>query len=202
MTAPSSPGEGWEWGWEWDGDGTGIEMGTEIGMGMRWGQGWKLDGDGNRDHMGMGTGMDTRGHRAHRFVGTKCRGWAAKCGHLRCFVACVPTPPSLRDRCGVAPPRQPVSSARSELILSNIHVSANGEWECAVSTSQGNVSKKVEIVVLETSASYCPAERVTNNRGDFRWGPRWRRCRGRGGHTWPVPHGQRAVRAGASPRRR
>lgn len=60
---------------------------------------------------------------------------------------------------------------RSELILSNIHVSANGEWECAVSTSQGNVSKKVEIVVLETSASYCPAERVTNNRGDFRWGP-------------------------------
>lgn len=58
--------------------------------------------------------------------------------------------------------------ARSELILSNIHVSANGEWECSVSTSQGNVSKKVEIVVLETSASYCPAERVTNNRGDFR----------------------------------
>ncbi|NWV35677.1 AGRA2 protein, partial [Grantiella picta] len=57
----------------------------------------------------------------------------------------------------------------SELILSNIHVSANGEWECAVSTSHGNVSKKVEIVVLETSASYCPAERVTNNRGDFRW---------------------------------
>ncbi|NWI83563.1 AGRA2 protein, partial [Dryoscopus gambensis] len=68
----------------------------------------------------------------------------------------------------------------SELILSNIHVSANGEWECSVSTSQGNVSKKVEIVVLETSASYCPAERVTNNRGDFRWGRRWRRCRGRG----------------------
>ncbi|XP_071585128.1 adhesion G protein-coupled receptor A2 [Heliangelus exortis] len=57
----------------------------------------------------------------------------------------------------------------SELILSNIHLSATGEWECSVSTSQGNVSKKVEIVVLETSASYCPAERVTNNRGDFRW---------------------------------
>ncbi|NXK66168.1 AGRA2 protein, partial [Sylvietta virens] len=81
----------------------------------------------------------------------------------------------------------------SELILSNIHVSANGEWECAVSTSQGNVSKKVEIVVLETSASYCPAERVTNNRGDFRWARRWRRCRGGGGgHTWPVSHGERA----------
>lgn len=101
--------------------------------------------------------------------------------------------PSLGDHCGVAPPCQPLSCARSELILSNIHVSANGEWECAVSTSQGNVSKKVEIVVLETSASYCPAERVTNNRGDFRWGARWRGW----GHAWPVPHGERAVRAGA-----
>uniref|UniRef100_A0A8B9DEY1 Adhesion G protein-coupled receptor A2 n=1 Tax=Anser cygnoides TaxID=8845 RepID=A0A8B9DEY1_ANSCY len=70
----------------------------------------------------------------------------------------------------------------SELILSNIHVSANGEWECAVSTSQGNVSKKVEIVVLETSASYCPAERVTNNRGDFSLlvPPVCGACRGRG----------------------
>ncbi|XP_066495904.1 adhesion G protein-coupled receptor A2 isoform X2 [Tiliqua scincoides] len=57
----------------------------------------------------------------------------------------------------------------SELILSNIHISASGEWECTISTAQGNISKKVEIVVLETSASYCPAERVTNNRGDFRW---------------------------------
>nr|XP_003226777.1 PREDICTED: adhesion G protein-coupled receptor A2 [Anolis carolinensis] len=57
----------------------------------------------------------------------------------------------------------------SELILSNIHVSASGEWECIILTAQGNVSKKVEIVVLETSASYCPPERVANNRGDFRW---------------------------------
>lgn len=39
-----------------------------------------------------------------------------------------------------------------------------------MSTVQGNASKKVEIVVLETSASYCPAERVANNRGDFRFG--------------------------------
>lgn len=57
---------------------------------------------------------------------------------------------------------------RSELTLSHIGVWASGEWECSVSTVQGNTSKKVEIVVLETSASYCPAERVTNNRGDFR----------------------------------
>ncbi|KAM4747673.1 adhesion G protein-coupled receptor A2 [Rhinophrynus dorsalis] len=57
----------------------------------------------------------------------------------------------------------------SELLLSNILLSANGEWECSVSTAHGNISKKVELVVLETSASYCPAERVSNNRGDFRW---------------------------------
>uniref|UniRef100_A0AAA9SWD2 Adhesion G protein-coupled receptor A2 n=2 Tax=Bos TaxID=9903 RepID=A0AAA9SWD2_BOVIN len=57
----------------------------------------------------------------------------------------------------------------SELTLSHIGVWASGEWECSVSTVQGNASKKVEIVVLETSASYCPAERVANNRGDFRW---------------------------------
>ncbi|KAG8440851.1 hypothetical protein GDO86_006548, partial [Hymenochirus boettgeri] len=57
----------------------------------------------------------------------------------------------------------------SELLLSNILLSANGEWECTVSTEQGNVSKKVELVVLETSASYCPVEKVSNNRGDFRW---------------------------------
>uniref|UniRef100_G1RNH4 Adhesion G protein-coupled receptor A2 n=1 Tax=Nomascus leucogenys TaxID=61853 RepID=G1RNH4_NOMLE len=57
----------------------------------------------------------------------------------------------------------------SELTLSHIGVWASGEWECTVSMAQGNASKKVEIVVLETSASYCPAERVANNRGDFRW---------------------------------
>ncbi|XP_004383454.1 adhesion G protein-coupled receptor A2 [Trichechus manatus latirostris] len=57
----------------------------------------------------------------------------------------------------------------SELTLSHIGLWASGEWECSVSTVQGNASKKVEIVVLETSASYCPAERVANNRGDFRW---------------------------------
>ncbi|XP_064128887.1 adhesion G protein-coupled receptor A2 isoform X4 [Loxodonta africana] len=56
-----------------------------------------------------------------------------------------------------------------ELTLSHIGLWASGEWECSVSTVQGNASKKVEIVVLETSASYCPAERVANNRGDFRW---------------------------------
>ncbi|KAG7480687.1 hypothetical protein MATL_G00058950 [Megalops atlanticus] len=57
----------------------------------------------------------------------------------------------------------------SELILSNVHVEASGEWECVVSTGRGNTSRSVEIVVLENSASFCPEERVTNNRGEFRW---------------------------------
>uniref|UniRef100_A0A8C1Y0B5 Adhesion G protein-coupled receptor A2 n=1 Tax=Cyprinus carpio TaxID=7962 RepID=A0A8C1Y0B5_CYPCA len=57
----------------------------------------------------------------------------------------------------------------SELILSNVHIEASGEWECVVSTGRGNASRSVEIVVLENSASFCPEQRVTNNRGEFRW---------------------------------
>ncbi|XP_041066357.1 adhesion G protein-coupled receptor A2-like [Carcharodon carcharias] len=57
----------------------------------------------------------------------------------------------------------------SELILSNIYLLASGEWECVITTSRGNASRKVDIVVIDTSATYCQAERVTNNRGDFRW---------------------------------
>ncbi|XP_051510132.1 adhesion G protein-coupled receptor A2-like isoform X1 [Myxocyprinus asiaticus] len=57
----------------------------------------------------------------------------------------------------------------SELILSNVHIEASGEWECVVSTGHGNASRSVEIVVLENSASFCPEQRVTNNRGEFRW---------------------------------
>lgn len=57
----------------------------------------------------------------------------------------------------------------SELILFNVHVEARGEWECVVSTGRGNMSRSVEIVVLENSASFCPEEKVVNNRGEFRW---------------------------------
>lgn len=56
----------------------------------------------------------------------------------------------------------------SELILSNVHIEASGEWECVVSTGRGNASRNVEIVVLENSASFCLEQRVTNNRGEFR----------------------------------
>ncbi|KAK2823973.1 hypothetical protein Q5P01_021148 [Channa striata] len=57
----------------------------------------------------------------------------------------------------------------SEVILSNIDVGIAGIWECLVTSSRGNTSQQMEIVVLETSATYCPADRVTNNKGDFRW---------------------------------
>uniref|UniRef100_A0A7N9AZ42 Adhesion G protein-coupled receptor A2 n=1 Tax=Mastacembelus armatus TaxID=205130 RepID=A0A7N9AZ42_9TELE len=57
----------------------------------------------------------------------------------------------------------------SELILFNIHVEASGVWECVVSTGRGNASRAVEIVVLENSASFCPEDKVVNNRGEFRW---------------------------------
>ncbi|XP_059215030.1 adhesion G protein-coupled receptor A3 [Centropristis striata] len=57
----------------------------------------------------------------------------------------------------------------SEVILSNIDVGIAGIWECLVISSRGNASQQMEIVVLETSAPYCPTDRVTNNKGDFRW---------------------------------
>ncbi|XP_067330251.1 adhesion G protein-coupled receptor A3 isoform X2 [Channa argus] len=57
----------------------------------------------------------------------------------------------------------------SEVILSNIDVGLAGIWECLVTSSRGNTSQQMEIVVLETLATYCPPERVNNNKGDFRW---------------------------------
>jgi len=47
-------------------------------------------------------------------------------------------------------------------------VEAKGEWECVVSTGRGNASRSVEILVLENSASFCPEDKVVNNRGEFR----------------------------------
>ncbi|MCJ8730422.1 hypothetical protein PDJAM_G00184200 [Pangasius djambal] len=57
----------------------------------------------------------------------------------------------------------------SELILSNVDADVSGNWQCHVTSSRGNSSNGMEIVVLETSALYCSAERVTGNKGDFRW---------------------------------
>lgn len=61
-----------------------------------------------------------------------------------------------------------VCVSSSEVILSNVDVGISGIWECVVSSSRGNASQRMEIVVLETSATYCPTERVSNNKGDFR----------------------------------
>ncbi|XP_016342789.1 adhesion G protein-coupled receptor A3-like [Sinocyclocheilus anshuiensis] len=57
----------------------------------------------------------------------------------------------------------------SELILSNIDAGVSGNWQCHVTSSRGNSSIGMEIVVLETTVLYCGAERVSSNKGDFRW---------------------------------
>ncbi|XP_056890175.1 adhesion G protein-coupled receptor A2 isoform X3 [Takifugu flavidus] len=57
----------------------------------------------------------------------------------------------------------------SELIIVNVQVEAKGVWECVVSTGRGNASSSVEIVVLENNASFCPEDKIVNNRGEFRW---------------------------------
>lgn len=71
-----------------------------------------------------------------------------------------------REECLTPLTRVCVSS--SEVILSNIDVGISGIWECVASSSRGNASQHMEIVVVETSATYCPTERVSNNKGDFR----------------------------------
>lgn len=61
-----------------------------------------------------------------------------------------------------------VCVSSSEVILSNVDVGISGIWECVASSSRGNASQRMEIVVLETSATYCQMDRVTTNKGDFR----------------------------------
>ncbi|XP_076831327.1 adhesion G protein-coupled receptor A1 isoform X2 [Brachyhypopomus gauderio] len=62
-----------------------------------------------------------------------------------------------------------IALTASELILSNVDAGVSGNWQCHVTSSRGNSSIGMEIVVLETSAVYCSAERVTSSKGDFRW---------------------------------
>ncbi|CAN2388539.1 G-protein coupled receptor activity [Pristimantis euphronides] len=57
----------------------------------------------------------------------------------------------------------------SALIISNIQAGSTGNWGCRVQSRRGNNTRTVDIVVLESSAQYCPMERVKNNKGDFRW---------------------------------
>ncbi|XP_041723699.2 adhesion G protein-coupled receptor A3 [Coregonus clupeaformis] len=64
---------------------------------------------------------------------------------------------------------QNCSLIASALTISNIQPGSTGNWECRVRTSRGNTTRTVHIVVLESSAKYCPPDRVSNNKGDFRW---------------------------------
>ncbi|XP_054609761.1 adhesion G protein-coupled receptor A3 [Dunckerocampus dactyliophorus] len=64
---------------------------------------------------------------------------------------------------------QNCSLIASALTISNIQPGFTGNWECQVRTSRGNTTRTVHIVVLESSAKYCAPERVSNNKGEFRW---------------------------------
>uniref|UniRef100_H3CB26 Adhesion G protein-coupled receptor A3 n=1 Tax=Tetraodon nigroviridis TaxID=99883 RepID=H3CB26_TETNG len=64
---------------------------------------------------------------------------------------------------------QNCSLIASVLTISNIHPGFTGNWECQIRTSRGNTTRTVNIVVLEALAKYCAPERVSNNRGEFRW---------------------------------
>ncbi|KAF7706427.1 adhesion G protein-coupled receptor A3-like isoform X2 [Silurus meridionalis] len=64
---------------------------------------------------------------------------------------------------------QNCSLIASALTISNIQPGFTGDWECRVRTSRGNNTRTVHIVVLESAAKYCAPERVSNNKGDYRW---------------------------------
>ncbi|XP_048092050.1 adhesion G protein-coupled receptor A3 [Alosa alosa] len=57
----------------------------------------------------------------------------------------------------------------SALTISNVQLASEGSWECRVRTSRGNNTRTVNIMVLDGSAQYCPPDRVSNNKGEFRW---------------------------------
>uniref|UniRef100_A0A8C2K0C0 Adhesion G protein-coupled receptor A3 n=1 Tax=Cyprinus carpio TaxID=7962 RepID=A0A8C2K0C0_CYPCA len=64
---------------------------------------------------------------------------------------------------------QNCSLIASALTIYNIQPGFTGNWECRVRTSRGNNTRTVHIVVLESSAKYCLPDRVSNNKGDYRW---------------------------------
>ncbi|XP_008434030.1 adhesion G protein-coupled receptor A3 [Poecilia reticulata] len=64
---------------------------------------------------------------------------------------------------------QNCSLIASALTISNIQPGFTGNWECRVRTSRGNTTRTVHIVVLQSSAKYCAPERISNNKGEFRW---------------------------------
>ncbi|XP_040887300.1 adhesion G protein-coupled receptor A3 [Toxotes jaculatrix] len=64
---------------------------------------------------------------------------------------------------------QNCSLIASALTISNIQPGFTGNWECRIRTSRGNTTRTVHIVVLESSAKYCAPERISNNKGEFRW---------------------------------
>lgn len=64
---------------------------------------------------------------------------------------------------------QNCSLIASALTISNIQPGFTGNWECRIRTSRGNTTRTVHIVVLQSSAQYCVPERVSNNKGEFRW---------------------------------
>ncbi|KAI1887819.1 hypothetical protein AGOR_G00194290 [Albula goreensis] len=57
----------------------------------------------------------------------------------------------------------------SSLIITNIQPASAGNWECRMRSCHRNGSIGIHVLVLESSAKYCPPDTVSNNKGDFRW---------------------------------
>lgn len=56
-----------------------------------------------------------------------------------------------------------------QLVLENLMEDDTGIWECKVTTPQGNVSSKINIIVIPNTAAYCSSVRSMTNKGVYKW---------------------------------
>ncbi|XP_052102623.1 adhesion G protein-coupled receptor A3-like [Mytilus californianus] len=55
------------------------------------------------------------------------------------------------------------------LVLEELSKNDSGIWQCRVTSPQGNVTNNISIVVMPTTARFCPSFTTTTNKGVYKW---------------------------------
>lgn len=55
------------------------------------------------------------------------------------------------------------------LVLEELSKNDSGIWQCRVTSPQGNVTNNISIVVMPTTAKFCPSFTTTTNKGVYKW---------------------------------
>lgn len=55
------------------------------------------------------------------------------------------------------------------LVLEELSKSDSGTWQCTVTSPQGNVTSNISIVVIPTTAGYCPSFTTQTSKGVYTW---------------------------------